>query len=78
MASKRRSGRITKKEVKYFKEDSSDEEDEEVTLSILIYFNLQLFGPGLWIGIQKFSSIRIHNVIESGSNPGRRQIFQRY
>ena len=29
MASKRTSGRVTKKEVKYFKEDSSDEEEEE-------------------------------------------------
>ena len=28
MASKRTSGRVTKKEVKYFKEDSSDEEEE--------------------------------------------------
>jgi hypothetical protein len=28
MAAKRRSGRTSKKEVKYFKEDSSDEEEE--------------------------------------------------
>ena len=31
MAAKRRSGRVTKQDVKYFKEDSTDEEDEEVS-----------------------------------------------
>jgi hypothetical protein len=30
MAAKRRSGRVTKQEVKYFKEESSDEDEEEV------------------------------------------------
>ncbi len=31
MAAKRRSGRVTKQEVKYFKEESSDEDEEEVS-----------------------------------------------
>jgi hypothetical protein len=33
MAAKRRSGRVTKQEVKYFKEESSDEDEEEVKIT---------------------------------------------
>ncbi len=60
MAAKRRSGRVTKQEVKYFKEESSDEDEEEVKITKENNNeNSAGFDIGLTVLLALFSSLSV-------------------